>query len=229
MRVLRGRPETIDADRTASIEMLENVAETGEPAVRVWRPHRQLAFGRRDTRAPGYERAVAAARDHGFPPVSRSVGGHAVAYTGSTVAFAHAEPISDIRVGLDDRYGRATRTIRRALADLGVETDTGEPPNSFCPGQHSLQRRGKLVGLAQRIKTGAAVTAGVVVVRDHDEVAAVLDPVYDALDIPFDPGSVGSIAKAGGTSDPDAVVSTIERALVGSADVEVTPIAELEP
>lgn len=227
MRVLRGRATTIEADRQTSADMLDSVVGTGKPAVRVWRPHRQIAFGRRNTRADGYEQAAAAARDHGFPPVERSVGGHAVAYTGSTVAFAYAEPIDDIRVGLDDRYDRATASIRQALADLGVDATRGEPPDSFCPGQHSLQHSGKIAGIAQRIKTGAALTAGVLVVDDHHEIAAVLDPIYTALDVPFDPESVGSIANAGGDTDPETVVKTTEAALVGDSndtDIEIVHV-----
>ena len=48
---------------------------------------------------------------------------------------------------------------------------------------------------------------------DADAIAAVLDPVYEALDVPFDPGSVGSVAAAGG--DPGRLREAIEDALVG--------------
>lgn len=221
MRVLRGRAPTIDADRAAVAGMLDRVAATGEPAVRVWRPHRQVAFGRRDVRAAGYERAAAAARERGFPPAERSVGGHAVAYAGTTVAFARVTPLADVREGLDARYEAAVADVRAALSALGVDAEWGEPPDSFCPGGHSLQRDGKLAGVAQRVRTGAALTAGVVVPRDHDALAAVLEPVYAALDVPFDPSSVGSVERAGGDGDPDAVVAALEDALVGDAATTV--------
>jgi lipoate-protein ligase A len=225
MRVLRGRAATIEADRAASMELLATTAGTGEPAVRVWRPHRQVAFGRRDTREAGYDAAREAAREHGFPPVERDVGGRAVAYAGSTVAFARAEPIDDIRSGLDDRYERCTVDVTRALARLGVDAERGEPPDSFCPGTHSLRASGKLAGIAQRVRQGAAITAGVLVVDDHDEIAAVLDGVYGALSVPFDPASVGSVERAGGDADPGTVVATVEAELVGEADPTVDRVA----
>jgi lipoate-protein ligase A len=225
MRVLRGRADAIDVDRVASMAMLDEVGATGEPAVRVWRPHRQVAFGRRDVREDGYDRARAAAREHGFPPVERDVGGRAVAYAGRTVAFARAEPIGDIREGLDERYERATDDVARALARLGVDATRGEPPDSFCPGTHSLQGAGKLAGIAQRVRQDAAVVAGLLVVADHDAVAAVLDDVYGPLGVPFDPDSVGSVARAGGAADPERVVRTVEEELVGDAETTVEQVA----
>jgi len=221
MRVLRGRARTIAADRERTGAMLDRTGTTGEPAVRVWTPHRQVAFGRRDATEAGYDRAVAAARERGFEPIERRVGGRAVAYTGSTVAFAHAVPVESPRTGIEARYAAASEHLRGALSRLDVDAVPGEPPDSFCPGSHSLQCGGKLVGIAQRVRTDAALVAGCVVVEDRTAFASVLAAVYDALDQPFDPASVGSVAAAGGPSEPDRVVDAIERALVGEAEPTV--------
>ncbi|MFC5971226.1 lipoate--protein ligase family protein [Halomarina salina] len=221
MRVLRGRADDPAADRAVTRALVEDARDDGEAAVRVWTPHRQVAFGRRDTHAEGYESARAAATDRGFPPLERSVGGRAVAYTGETVAFARVTPIEDERVGIDARYEAAERDLLAALDSLGVDARPGEPPDSFCPGSHSLQAEGKVVGLAQRVQRGVATTAGICVVAEHEAIAEVLDAVYGALDHPFDPASVGSVARAGGPNDPDAVVSAIEDALVGDGERRV--------
>ncbi|WIV68351.1 lipoate--protein ligase family protein [Natrialbaceae archaeon AArc-T1-2] len=223
MRVFRGRTGTIPADREASARLLE-VAAAGEPAVRVWTPHRQVAFGRRDAGLEGYDRARTVARDRGFPPVERSVGGRAVAYDGeTTLAFARAEPVADFRRGTDERYERLIGELERALADLGVDVARGEPMDSFCPGAHSLQAEGgKLAGIAQRVRHDAAVVSGVLVVDAADELAGVLEPVYDALAVSFDPGSVGSAAAAGGPADPDRVQAALEDALVGDRETVET-------
>jgi octanoyl-[GcvH]:protein N-octanoyltransferase len=233
MRVSRGRADSVEADRAVTDRLVERVATGGpeptdrEPAVRTWRPHRLVAFGRRDTTSGGYDRAREAARERGFPPVERDVGGRAVAYTGSTVAFVRATPVDDPRGEITARYDAATGDLRDALADLGVEATDGEPPDSFCPGSHSLQadcggRSRKIAGLAQRVRADVAVVAGVLVVDDHAEIAAVLDAVYGALGVPLDPETVGSVELAGGESDPERVVQAVEDALVGdeSADVE---------
>lgn len=222
MRVLRGRAATLERDRERTAEMLARAGETGEAALRVWTPHRQVAFGRRDANADGFDAAVDAARERGFPPVERSVGGRAVAYAGSTLAVAHALPLDDPRTGVDARYATATARLRSALASLGVDAVAGEPPDSFCPGDHSLSVRGggKVAGLAQRIRTDAALVAGCVVVRDRAELADVLAAVYDALDVPFYPDSVGSVAAGVGPADPTSVRRAVERAFVEHAGDE---------
>ncbi|SNZ12045.1 Lipoate-protein ligase A [Natronoarchaeum philippinense] len=227
MRVLRGRAATPEADRDATAELLERAGETGEPALRVWRPHRQIAFGRRDATAEGYDLARSIAREHGFEPIERSVGGRAVAYTGTTLAVAHARPIEDVRQGLEERYGDALDRLGTALGRLGVDAEPGEPPNSFCPGTHSLQVAGrKVAGVAQRVKQNAALVAAVVVVDGRKEIADVLDPIYDALDVPFDPDTVGSVAGAGGPADPERVARTIEDAIAGDRATTVEYLSE---
>lgn len=196
-------------------EILAGARRTGEPCYRVWRPGPMAAFGRRDTHAPGYAAARAAAEREGYPVVVRQTGGRPVVYTASTVAFALAVPAPDMRTGVTDRYEAVTERVQRALWRLGVPAERGEPPQSFCPGDHSLQYRGKIAGLAQFVTKDAALIGGVVVVRDHAEIARVLERVYDTLGVPFDPDSVGSIARAGGRAAPDAVVRTLKTVFDG--------------
>jgi lipoate-protein ligase A len=229
MRVSRGQADSIDADRAVTERLVDRVRTDGDPAVRVWRPHRLVAFGRRDATTEGYDRAREAARGRGFPPVERDVGGRAVAYTGTTVAFVRATPVDGPRGGITARYDAATADLRDALADLGVDASAGEPPDSFCPGSHSLQadcggRPRKLAGLAQRVRADVAVVAGVLLVTDHDEIADVLDSVYDALGVALDPETVGSVELAGGDSDSGRVVEAVERALVGDEPVDVEAV-----
>lgn len=230
MRVFRGRASTIADDREASARLLE-VASNGEPAVRVWTPHRQVAFGRRDSRLEGYDRAREAASERGFPPIERSVGGRAVAYDGETaLAFARAEPIEDFRRGTDERYERLTSDVARALEDLGVDLERGEPEGSFCPGTHSLSTTGsgklrKVAGIAQRVRQDAALVSGILLVDNCEELADVLEGVYGALGVTFAPASVGSIARVSGEDDPTSIARAIEDELVGDRDptiVEVT-------
>ncbi|WP_430504029.1 lipoate--protein ligase family protein [Haloparvum sp. PAK95] len=221
MRVIRGRGPTLEADRGATSAMLATAAESGEPAVRVWQPPRQVAFGRRDTNAADYEGAVQAARDCGFSPVERSVGGRAVAYTGRTLAFAVAIMADDCRSGIEDRYRTATATVLDGLRELGADVEPGEPPASYCPGSHSIRvvDGGKVAGLAQRVRTDVVLVSGCLVVAaaDEPEITEVLDPVYDALDVDFDPASVGSVAGAGGSATPSDAARTLEAAFVDGA------------
>ncbi|GAA0728276.1 lipoate-protein ligase A [Halorubrum trapanicum] len=241
MRVYRGDRSSPAANRAPAADLLASAA-AGVPAVRVTAPPRQVAFGRRDAREDGFVEAKRAARDAGFPPVERDVGGRAVAYTGSTLSVGVAVPTGDGRGSIDSRYEVAAETLRGALRDLGADVVRGEPPDAFCPGDHSLRvgggggeaggagvtvggtgadgasasTGGKVAGLAQRVRADAALVAGVLVVSaaDPGPIASVTDPVYDALDVPFDPESVGSVADADGPDDPEAVARAVEAAFV---------------
>lgn len=226
MRVVRGTVSTPEADRAATATLLDRVEDDGETRLRVWRPPRQVAFGRRDSAAEGYERARERARERGYEPVERSVGGRAVAHTGTTVAFAYGVAADET---IQTRYRGVTGLLKRALRSLGVTVWRGEPDGSFCPGAHSLQNGGKIVGVAQRVRRDAALVAGCVIVRRADEaaIADVLAPVYEALDAPFDPDSVGSVEGAGGPAAPERAVSAIEAAFAADCEYGVVDVAEL--
>lgn len=234
MRLVRGRRPTPESDRAATAAMVSRTGTTGEEAFRAWTPHRQVAFGRRDTNTDGYSAACTAARERNYAVIERSVGGQAVAYTGSTVAFAHALPLDDPRRGLTERYEAAVDGVVVALHDVGVEALPGEPPDAFCPGEYSVQapnHGGKLSGIAQRIQADAALVAGCVLVRDRAELVDVLTAIYEGLDTPFDPASVGTVADAGGTDSIDAVCRALERSFIGEAgdpDVEVESVDALD-
>lgn len=230
VRVVRGRAPTIEADRSATGRLLERAAE-GEPGVRVWTPHRQVAFGRRDATLGGYDRAREAAAERGFEPVERRVGGRAVVYDGeTTLSFAHAVPVDGDRREIETRYEATIDAVATALDSLALEppAEPGEPADAFCPGSHSVRIAGggKLVGIAQRVRRRAALVAGVCVVANPTELADAYAAVYDALDVPFDPGSVGSVAAAGGPADPAVVARTLEDVLVGDRP---RTVASVEP
>lgn len=234
VRVYRGRADDPATDRDITAAVLERTAETGVPAVRVWQPSRQVAFGRRDSHTAGYEAARQAAVARDYQPIERSVGGRAVAYTGRTLAIVHTVPIDDIRQGMCDRYKTTSQTLTDVLSDLGADVMRGEPADAYCPGSHSVsgvdgeELAGKLAGVAQRVRSGAALVSGCLTVTaaDEPEMQAVLDPVYHALGVPFDPASVGSVSTAGGPDDSEIVRQAVETALVGGREKSVTTVGD---
>ncbi|GAB7008948.1 lipoyl protein ligase domain-containing protein [Halorubrum trueperi] len=119
---------------------------------------------------------------------------------------------------IEGRYERATVAVVDALEALGADVARGEPPGSFCPGNHSIRVAGggKLSGIAQRVRSDVALVAGCLVVTraDASEFAAVTESVYGALGVPFDPSTVGCVADAGGPTDPKRVARAIENAFV---------------
>jgi lipoate-protein ligase A len=227
MRVVRGALPDVEADRRVTQRLLDGTERTDEPSLRVWMPPRQLAFGRRDSALDGYERAREIAADRGYAPIDRSAGGSAVAYTGTTVAFAIAVPVEGGRGwgDIESRYRETISDLVRALETVGATVTRGEPDGSFCPGEHSLQGTGKIAGIAQRVRRESALVGGCVLASEADEraVSRVLDPVYATLGIPFDPSAVGSVEGAGGNPDSGRLVEAIEAAFVG--DRETTPVS----
>lgn len=213
MRVFRGRAPTPTADRGQTQAVVNEVRSTGKPALRVWQPHRIVAFGRRDTTKERYQEARQIAQEWDYTPVERSVGGNAVAYTGTTIAFVKVVHTDAGRTAIQQRYEETMAALLPAFEALGVEVVRGEPEGAFCPGSHSLSADGKLAGLAQRVKDDVALVSGIVLVQDHEAISDVLEPIYDCLSIDFDRSAVASIASAGGDDDPTIVRGAIENAL----------------
>ena len=194
--VREGRPEPAELDTAISRATLDGVAAGRLPeTLRVHRPGRVVAFGPRDRVEQGFPRAVAAARERGFGAVERLAGGRAAVFHQGTLAFSWAIPDSSPRDGIRRRFDEVADIMVGALRALGVDARVGEIPGEYCPGEHSVNAGGrtKLIGVGQRVVAGAAHVGGVVVVDDADTVRDVLLPVYEALDLAWDPATVGAV------------------------------------
>lgn len=204
-----------EAEHRFTSSLLRRAANEQRSLVHAWRPHPQVAFGRRDRAATGYSDARKAAERHGLEVTERTVGGRAVVHTGGTAAFAVALPIEDMADGLHARYRRVTDVVQELLGDFaGGEVLCRDHPRSFCPGEYSLSIDGrKVAGVAQRVRRDAALVSGVVVVGDRENTAEVLRDVYGALDLEFDPGSVGALRSHGVDLDPGVVAGRLESGL----------------
>lgn len=188
-------------------------AGTAPPLLRLSRPGRPtIAFSRRDTLSAGFPAAVGAARAAGFTPVIRAPGGRAVAFTTRALVVDHVAPDRDAISGLDDRFRSFGGLWAEVLRGLGVDARVGEVPGEYCPGSHSVNARGveKLVGTAQKVVGGAWLFSAVAILDDADVLRPLLDEVYRALDLPFDPVSVGALAREA----PGLTVERLEAALL---------------
>lgn len=163
------------------------------------RPAPILAFGRRDELNSGFSLAEQAARQNGFQPWVRKVGGRAAAYHSGCVSVdlmvAQADPTS----GNQERYRELGDLFVAVLQEFGVEAGRGELPREYCPGEHSVHARlpsgarTKLVGTAQRVVSGAWWFSAAVVVQDREPLATVLTEVYAHLGLDLNPATVGSV------------------------------------
>ena len=177
--------------------LLARVADGSRaPLVRVYRPLPTVAFGRRDSFLPGFAAAAAAARRHGFTPAIRSAGGRAAAYHDECLVIEEIIAAADANSGIQERFTAEAERQAGALRGLGVDARVGEVPGEYCPGKFSVNARGqtKLIGAAQRTISRAWLFSSVVVVGGSAPLRAVLEDVYAALALDWDPASTGSIA-----------------------------------
>lgn len=219
MELFSGRVAEDDpALEMATAHALLRRASRGESlgSLRVFRPTRMVAFGRRDTNRPGFPDAAQACRGAGFTPVVRASGGRAVACTPAALVVDHVQRDPASLGGMDSRFEDYGAMLGDVLSDFGIDARVGEVPGEYCPGAHSVNARGtvKLIGTAQRMVRDAWLFSSVLV---HDD-AAILQPllaeVYAALEVEFDPTSVGAFAQEA----PGVSLETLEQAVIGAYD-----------
>jgi octanoyl-[GcvH]:protein N-octanoyltransferase len=183
-----------DTGLSHAVALAVGTGEIGE-SLRLHSTSEVVAFGRQDALAAGYGRAVAAARSLGFEAVERLAGGRAAVFHTGTLAFSWAMPAVDPRAGVHERFERLAGIMVDALTSLGADARIGEVPGEYCPGAFSVNLGGriKVMGVGQRLVKGAAHIGGVVVVSDTDRLREVLIPVYEALELDWNPETAGSL------------------------------------
>ena len=206
-------PSSHALDTAVSRAILKRVSDGSEPeTLRLYRPGPIVAFGPQDTKALGYRKAVRAARSGGFGAVKRLGGGRAAVFHEQTIAFAWTIPDPRPHAGVLRRFEESADIMASALVRLGIDARVGEVPGEYCPGRYSVnaRRRKKLMGVGQRLTSSAAHVGGVVVVGESRRVRDILLPVYDALQLDWDPTTVGSIEDEVG----NIPVGEVERAIL---------------
>ncbi len=216
---------------TAVSHALLRGASRGEvtETLRVHTSARMVAFGRQDVTSAGYAEAAVAARAAGFAAVERIAGGRAAVFHPGTIAFSWTVPDPEPRNGIATRFKEISEIVAGALTELGVEAHIGELPGEYCPGAYSVnaRNRAKIMGVGQRVVRGAAHVGGVIVVNDHVSIRRVLEPVYEALDLVWNPRTVGSIEQElGAPRDLDRVADALLRQFDDRFQLQETLIPE---
>ncbi|WP_407645310.1 lipoate--protein ligase family protein [Brevibacterium pigmentatum] len=178
--------------------------------LRMYRPAPTLAFGARDRFLPGFATAIEAARDHGFTPALRSLGGRAAAYHPGSLVIDHIEPSDSFITNTTARFTGFGEDYVEVLRGLGVDARLGEIPGEYCPGEHSVNVAGRIkaIGTAQRVVSGAWLFSSSVVVEDPDPIRAVLTDIEAALGIDWDPSTGGSISEI----HPEVTIDSVAEA-----------------
>lgn len=206
-------------DTGVSRALLEQVSAGELPETfRIHVPGRVVAFGKQDTLSSGFNSAVEIAHSRGYDSVVRLPGGRAAVFHEETVAFSWTVPSLDPMRGIRERFGAASTLVTKALDRLGVPAAVGAVPGEYCPGEFSVHnvRRMKIAGIGQRLGRRAAHIGGVLVVGETGAIRDILVPTYRALDIDWNPSTVGSVRDVepgiGTSAVIDAIVETLATA-----------------
>jgi lipoate-protein ligase A len=222
--IRRSFPDDPDLGTAVSRAILTRVSRGELPAtMRIHRPSREVAFGRQDVLFPGYERARDRAAAAGFAPVERLAGGRAAVFHEGTIAFARAFPDPEPPRRTYERFREMSKLVADALKRMGVDARVGEVPGEYCPGAYSVNARGraKIAGIGQRMIRGAAHVGGVVVANGEGLVRDALVPVYEALELDWDPATSGSIAaELGREVTVDEAIDALVAELGAAYDLE---------
>lgn len=215
LTLLRHGPGDALGDLALGRGLLDRVrrGERG-PLLRIYRPAPTVAFGARDRFLDGFPAAIEAARDHGFTPALRTLGGRVAAYHRGSLVVDHIQPTAQFLKDTQDRFVRFGQMYAQALRDIGVDAQMGEIPGEYCPGEHSVNVSGRIkaIGTAQRVVGGAWLFSSSIIVEDPDPIREVLTAVQAALGLDWDPQTGGSISEL----HPDVTVPAVEAALLQS-------------
>lgn len=196
--------------------LLAEAASGGPETLRLFRVEPCVAFGPADERAVGYAHALEIARVEGFEAVPRVEGGRAIAADAGTLGLAWTIPGDDARARIRPRFSFLAAVLAEALRTLDIDARVGPVRGEYCAGDFSVNARDavKLAGLGQRVTARGAHLGASIVVDGASRLCGVLTGVYGALDLDWEPASLGSVtSEAGGGVDVQTVASAVIEAL----------------
>jgi lipoate-protein ligase A len=183
------------ADAALGPLLLRRGLGEADEILRIYSPVPTAAFSRRDTLRPGYPRAAAVAREHGFVPVVRPQGGSLAAYHRASVVIDHVRREPGSVTGPVQRFREFAVRHAEVLGKLGADARIGAVPGEYCPGEYSINAGGrhKIVGSAQRVTRDGWLFSTVIQVGGTARLREVLTDAYRELGYDFDPATVGAL------------------------------------
>lgn len=134
--------------------LLKEVANGKRAATcRIWETKQCLVVTRKETRFPRYETAARTLNKMGWPVIVRNSGGTTVPLHPGILNLSLIFPQHNLDAySLDDIYMALCEPIKQALNTIGINTEYGETPGSYCDGRFNLNVDGlKITGTAQKI------------------------------------------------------------------------------
>ena len=210
----------------ALLDLHTERAEPGQEYLRIYRTPPVLGFTGRDCASRGIDRAARAATEHGFTPVRRAPGGRAAAYHRGAVCLDLVGGLDGAGLQITARFARFAGLAATGLRTLGVAAGVGAVPGEYCPGEYSVHdgHGHKLVGCAQRLTRSGWLFSMVVIANDAEPLRDVLVDVSAALELGFDPASVGAVEGAVPGVERDLVRTILLAALTAGIAVDHTEL-----
>lgn len=200
-------------DMALSRALLDMVAE-GFPydTLRIHQPPPMLALGKLDRLNDGFRDVLNHCHQSGLEPVMRLAGGRAALFHERSLALAFARRESEGMLDIEKRLAPLNDIYLETLRRIGVDARQGELEGEYCPGGSTINARGqvKLIGTGQRSVKGAGHLGSIIANEDGQTIAETLDPVYRAMNHPFEPATCGSILEESGKGSEEFADALIE-------------------
>ena len=230
--LIRGTAGVLDrglnptADLLASRRLLQAVAANPDfgTVVRIYRPAPTVAFSGRESTMPGFADAVGEAMAFGFEPVVRPAGGRMVALDQSWLVLDVISPEADRDTAHKDIFLANGQKFVNLFHRLGVAVSLGAVPGEYCPGDYSVNARGrvKIVGTAQRVTRGARLFSASIPLHISSSVAELFRRVNAILGLDWDPRTLGALDTEAPGLSPEALEAAIVSAFAPHVDEEAT-------
>lgn len=195
--------------------------------LRVTSPEALVAFSHREERLPGYMEAAKRARDHGYIPLLRPVGGtFAPMDSGSIVV----EEFGYTTEGEwpQNRYQRHAELLCEVYRSFGADAHIGEVLDEYCPGRYSIHRAGevKISGTAQRVSKRAWLVSTTVRVTSAGPLRPVIAACAQAFGTDVDPMRAGALIEDGDDESVLDVASAVLRHFVQDGVAPISLVTE---
>jgi octanoyl-[GcvH]:protein N-octanoyltransferase len=150
--------------------IMREVAESGVPAVHLWRHGRAVVLGLRDRKLPQAVEAIRWLEGEGFRVGVRHSGGAAVPLDSGVLNVTLMMPKPPGQLDFHDDFVQMSDWIADVLRPGGLRVEVGEIRGSYCPGNFDLSIDGKkFCGIAQRRQVRAIAVQAFVNVEGSGE------------------------------------------------------------
>ncbi|MFK7730323.1 MAG: biotin/lipoate A/B protein ligase family protein [Pseudomonadales bacterium] len=152
VRDLSHPQELPSAESLLQTEQTISVPAGSSGIVFAWRSRRCLVVSQMDAKLPRFEQACEAMEQAGWPIVKRSSGGAAFPQGPGVLNLSViTEENADTAGNIEQGYRWFCSACQNGLSELGLASDTGSVPGSFCDGRYNLIVQGKkIAGTSQR-------------------------------------------------------------------------------